>query len=101
MPHHLCLAFPSEAPKSTALAGPLAVRQVRATNPGQLAVSIGEGDHFLFFFFFFNVFYLFLKERGKECKWGRGGERGRQRIRSGLCTEPDAGLEPANQEITT
>ena len=44
------------------------------------------------------------KERETECKWGKGKERGRQRIPSRLCTistEPDAGLERMNCEIMT
>ena len=53
------------------------------------------------FFFFFNV--LFLRESKHE--QGRGRERGRETEgRSGLCTdssEPDAGLELTNPQITT
>ena len=49
---------------------------------------------------------IFLREREREreraCEWGRGRERGRQRIWSGLCTEsgePNVGLEPMNHGI--
>ena len=46
--------------------------------------------------------YLFLQQSGHE--WGRGRERGAQRIRSGLCAdsrEPDVGLELTDRWITT
>ena len=52
------------------------------------------------FFFFLNVLFIFEKEH----EHGRGTERGRQRIQSGLCAvsgEPDVGLEPMNYEIMT
>ena len=45
----------------------------------------------------FLMLYLFLRER--ECKQGRGRERGGQRIRSGLCansSELDVGLQLTN-----
>ena len=48
--------------------------------------------------------YLFLREREFVCKWGRGTERGRDRIPSLLCIvsiEPDLGLELMNHEIMT
>ena len=53
-----------------------------------------------------NFTYLFLKveERAQTHEWGRGRERGRQRIPSRLHTinaEPDAGLELVNREIVT
>ena len=44
------------------------------------------------------------KERNRECKQGRGKERGRERIPSRICTvstEPDVGLKPMNCEIMT
>ena len=52
---------------------------------------------------------LFSRDRETECEWGRGRERGRHRIRSGLqalscqhrAQEPNAGLEPTNGEIIT
>ena len=50
------------------------------------------------------MFILFLREREREYEQGRGRERGRHRIHSRLqavSTEPDAGLEPTNREITT
>ena len=40
----------------------------------------------------------------RDSKWGRGGDRGRQRIPSRLHAvgaEPDTGLEPTNLEILT
>ena len=45
---------------------------------------------------------MFIFER--ESKWGRGRERGRQRIWSGLCADsrkPDPGLKLTNCEIIT
>ena len=63
---------------------------------------------YLYYYFFnvFKCFYLFLKERERQSMSGGGAERGRHRIRSRLqapavSTEPDAGLEPTNCEITT
>ena len=50
----------------------------------------------------FLLIIIFIFERAH--KWGRGRERRRQRIRSGLSTdssEPDAGLELAHLEIMT
>ena len=47
---------------------------------------------------------LFIFEGESESEQGRGREKGRQRIQSGLCTdsgEPDAGLELMNREIVT
>ena len=44
------------------------------------------------------------KERNRECKQGRGKERGRERIPSRICTvstEPDVGLKLTNCEIMT
>ena len=44
------------------------------------------------------------RERGRETKWGRGRERGRERIPSRLCAvsvEPDVGLDPMNRGIMT
>ena len=51
------------------------------------------------------VIYLFiLTERERQCKQGRGRERGRERIPSRFCTdstEPHAGLNRTNCEIMT
>ena len=50
--------------------------------------------------YFFNVYLLFEIER----EWGRGRERGRQRIPSRLCTvstEPNMGLELMKREMMT
>ena len=53
-----------------------------------------------FFFKIFNI-YLFLQ---RDSKWGKGKERGRERILRGLSdvsAEPDEGLHPTNCEIMT
>ena len=50
------------------------------------------------------ILFYFLRERETACEWGRGRERGRQRIPTRLhavSTEPDAGLEPMSCEIMT
>ena len=56
-------------------------------------------------FLLFFVLGLFIySERQREDKWGRGRERGRERLPNTLPTasaEPDVGLEPTNCEITT
>ena len=59
-------------------------------------------------FWFFHLLFFVIKKHFKfiltEYKWGRGRERGRERIPSRLrtvCTEPHAGLELTNQEIMT
>ena len=44
------------------------------------------------------------RERASAHMWGRGRERGGQRIQSRLCAdrgEPGAGLKPTNREIMT
>ena len=45
------------------------------------------------------------RERERElCKWGRGRDRGTERVPSRLhavSTEPDMGLDPTNPEIVT
>ena len=61
-------------------------------------------NHFPYHFFL-NV-YSFLREKGRAHanKGGTERERGRQKIRSGLCTdsrELNAGLELTNPEIVT
>ena len=48
--------------------------------------------------------YLFLRQRERECKQGRGRKRGRQRIQSRLhavSTEPDVGCELRSREFMT
>ena len=53
-------------------------------------------DHFLKGFIYLFI-YLFIKD-----EQGRGRERGRERIPSGLCTTgADVGFEPTNHEIMT
>ena len=50
------------------------------------------------------ISYLFLREKKREHKQGRGRDRGGQKIRSRPCAdsrEPDAGLEPTTYKITT
>ena len=45
-----------------------------------------------------------LREGGRACEHGEGREKGRERIPSSLCTvstEPDAGLNLRNCEVTT
>ena len=47
---------------------------------------------------------MFIFEREREHEWRRVRERGRQRIRNGLCTastEPSVGLELTKSEIVT
>ena len=56
------------------------------------------------FYYFFNV-YLFLRERKRQCLWGRGREGDTEseagsRFRA-LSTEPNVGLELTNHEIVT
>ena len=46
----------------------------------------------------------FERERERESKWGRGREKGRERIPSRLhtvSTEPNVGLQLTNSEIMT
>ena len=50
------------------------------------------------------MFIYFEKEREAMCNWGKGKERGKERILSRLCavsTEPDVGLNPTNRERVT
>ena len=52
--------------------------------------------------FFLKIFFKVSFER--EGAWGKGRERGRERIPSRLhndSTEPEAGLDTTNQEIMT
>ena len=55
-----------------------------------------------FFLFSFKKMFIYFWERQKESKWGRGRERGRQRIPSRLravCTEPIVGLKHTGCKI--
>ena len=64
--------------------------------------AIADIYHFSFFLFLKKIFIL--RERVVECEWGRGRERGRERIPSWLhniVTEPDCGLEFRDPEIMT
>ena len=52
---------------------------------------------------FFKVYLFICREKDREHEQGRGRERGRERIPSRLhvvSTEPDAGLELTNWEVT-
>ena len=60
--------------------------------------------HYVVFIFFAYLFILRDIYFERQHKWGRGRERGRQRIPSRLHTasiEPNMGLEPTNGEILT
>ena len=47
-----------------------------------------------YLFFFFEVYLSILRETERECKWGRGRERGRIPSRlSVVSAEPDVGLK--------
>ena len=48
--------------------------------------------------------FVFERERERECTWGKGRDRGQQRIPGWLCTdnsEPDEGLKLMNCDIMT
>ena len=54
--------------------------------------------------FNFLLMFYFIFERERQCEWGRGRERGRQRIQSRPCTdsrESNMGLKLTNFEMVT
>ena len=61
-------------------------------------------SNFVLFLNIFLKFVYFERERERECKWGKGRERGGQRVQSGLhvdSREPDMGLRFTNHEMMT